>query len=68
MRFPIDVLYLDTRKCVVHIEEALRPWRVAKVSLRAASVLELPQDTLRSTATTLGDEIDIAMGRERETN
>jgi uncharacterized membrane protein (UPF0127 family) len=59
------VIYLDARKCVVHIEENLRPWRVAKVSLRAASVLELPADTLRSSRTAVGDEIDIAMGQAR---
>ena len=67
MRFPIDVLYLDARKRVVHIEENLRPWRIAKVSLRAASVLELPGDTLRSHQTAVGDEIDIAIGQARET-
>ena len=67
MKFPIDVIYLDRRKCVVHVEENLRPWRVAKVSLRAVSVLELPGDTLRSSRTTVGDEIDIAMGRPGET-
>jgi uncharacterized protein len=68
MRFPIDVLYLDGRKRVVHIEENMRPWRVAKVSLRAASVLELPGDTLRSHQTAVGDEIDIAIGQARETS
>jgi len=65
MNFPIDVLYLDRRQCVVHIEENLRPWRVAKVSLLATSVLELPPDTLRSTRTAVGDEIDVAMGQAR---
>jgi uncharacterized protein len=63
MRFPIDVLYLDARNCVVHLEQNLQPWRVAKVSLRTTSVLELPADTLRSSHTALGDEIDIAMGK-----
>jgi uncharacterized membrane protein (UPF0127 family) len=66
MNFPIDVIYLDRRHCVVHIEENLRPWRVARVSLRAASVLELPANTLRPTQTAVGDEIDIAMGQPRE--
>jgi len=62
MNFPIDVIYLDGRNRVVHVEENLRPWRVARVSLRAASVLELPAHTLRPTQTAVGDEIDIAMG------
>jgi len=68
MRFPIDVLYLDTNKLVVHVEQNLKPWRVARVSMRAASVLELPGNTLRSSGTAIGDEIEIAMGQARETS
>jgi uncharacterized protein len=68
MKFPIDVIYLDADKCVVHIEENLRPWRVAKVSLRTNSVLELPPHTLRSSQTAVGDEIDIVMAQPRETS
>ena len=66
MRFPIDVLYLDTHKFVVHVEQNLKPWRVARVSMRAASVLELPSNTLQSSGTTVGDQIEIAMGQARE--
>lgn len=65
MNFPIDVIYLDRREFVVHIEENLRPWRVARVSLKAASVLELPATTLRSNPTAIGDELDIAIGHAR---
>lgn len=61
MRFPIDVLYLDRDKHVVHVEENLKPWRVAKVNMRTASVLELPGNTLKSTGTAVGDEIEIAL-------
>ena len=66
MRFPIDVLYLDTNKFVVHVAQNLKPWRVARVSLRAASVLELPGNTLRSSGTAIGDEIEIALGPKPE--
>jgi len=66
MRFPIDVLYLDGNKFVVHVEQNLKPWRVAPVRARAASVLELPTETLRSTGTVLGDEIEIRMGPSAE--
>ena len=38
MRFPIDVVYLDEEKTVVHLEQDLKPWRVAAVRLQAASV------------------------------
>jgi uncharacterized membrane protein (UPF0127 family) len=61
MRFPIDVVYLDGDKVVVHMEENLKPWRVAPVRMRAASVLELPGQTLTSTRTAIGDEIEIAL-------
>jgi uncharacterized membrane protein (UPF0127 family) len=61
MRFPIDVLYLDPDQHVVHVEENLKPWRVAKVSMRTASVLELPGNTLKSSGTAVGDEIEIAV-------
>ena len=63
MRFPIDVIYLDGDKTVVHLEENLKPWRVAPVRLRATSVLELPGSTLSSTHTAVGDEIEIALGQ-----
>ena len=66
MKFSIDVIYLDDRKRVVHIAENLRPWRVARVSLRAASVLELPGGTLRFTPTAVGDEIDISLSQAQE--
>jgi uncharacterized protein len=62
MRFPIDVVYLDEHKLVIHAEHNLRPWRVAPLRLDAASVLELPGNTLHSTRTGVGDEIEIAWG------
>jgi len=61
MRFPIDVIYLDKGKIVIHAEENLKPWRVAPVRLGATSVLELPGSTLSATHTTLGDEIEIGL-------
>jgi uncharacterized membrane protein (UPF0127 family) len=63
MRFPIDVIYLDGDKIVVHIEKQLKPWRMAPVRLAAASVLELPENTLQPTGTTIGDQIEITVGQ-----
>ncbi|HEY7098379.1 MAG TPA: DUF192 domain-containing protein [Terriglobales bacterium] len=68
MRFPIDVIYLDGRKIIVHLEKRLKPWRMAPVRMGAASVIELPEHTLDQTGTAVGDEIEIAMGQPRETN
>ena len=66
MRFPIDVVYLDEHKNVVHLEPDLKPWRVAPVRMQAASVIELPRNILHSTGTSVGDEIEIVLGQARE--
>jgi uncharacterized protein len=61
MRFPIDVLYLDRAGKVVHVEHNLQPWRFSPVRMQAASVLELPSQTVARTETALGDRIEIKM-------
>jgi uncharacterized protein len=62
MNFPIDVVYLDGDRVVVHLEENLKPWRLARIKLQAASVIELPGQTLRRSGTAIGDEIEIEAG------
>ncbi len=59
MRFPIDALYLDHERYVIHIEEGLKPWRVAAIRIAASSILELPVGTVVGSKTMLGDRIDI---------
>lgn len=60
MRFPIDAVYLDRERIVIHIEESLKPWRVAAVRVNAASVLEVPTGTVRESQTAVGDQVDIS--------
>ena len=60
MRFPIDAVYLDRERIVIHIEEELKPWRLAAVRVHAASVLELPTGTIRESLTVVGDQVDIS--------
>ena len=67
MRFPIDAVYLDQKRIVIHIEEELKPWRLAAIRVRATSVLELPTGTVRDSRTTLGDQVDILMERPLDT-
>jgi len=67
MRFPIDVIYLDQERIVIHVEEELKPWRMAAIRIRAASVLELPIGTVRDSRTALGDQVDILMERPLHT-
>jgi uncharacterized membrane protein (UPF0127 family) len=45
MRFPIDAVYLDRERIVIHIEEELKPWRMG---------------TVRESLTALGDQVDIS--------
>jgi uncharacterized protein len=60
MRFAIDAVYLDRERIVIHIEEDLKPWRMAAVRIQAASVLELPTGTVRESQTVVGDQVDIS--------
>ncbi|HEX4487891.1 MAG TPA: DUF192 domain-containing protein [Terriglobales bacterium] len=64
MRFPIDVVYLNADKIVVYMKQNLQPWRVAAVRHQAASVLELPGSALGPTGTSVGDEIEIVLGKK----
>ena len=64
MGFPIDVVFLDRDQMVVHIEQNLRPWRFAPVRLQAASVLELPCQTVAQTGTAVGDKIEFNVGKD----
>ena len=59
MRFPIDLVYLDSEKTVIHIEEHVKPWRLAPFLIEAASVLELPSHIVWQTHTQVGDSIEI---------
>lgn len=60
MRFPIDVAFLDEHRRVIHLVENLKPFRVSKHLSKARSVIELPVNVIKATATELGDEIRIA--------
>lgn len=59
MKFPIDVLFLNKKKCVVKLVRSMGPWRIA-MSLRARSVLELPAGTIEKTGTQRGDMLEVA--------
>jgi len=67
MRYPIDLIYLDSDKTVIHIEENVKPWRIAPLVLQAATVLELPSHVIWDTRTQVGDSIEILESAERAT-
>ena len=60
MRFPIDVIFLDEHRKVIHLVENLRPFRISRHLSKARSVIELPVSSIKATGTQLGDEIRIA--------
>lgn len=66
MRYPIDLVYLSEDKTVLHIEENVKPWRVAPLRMDAATVLELPCHTIWNTDTAVGDQIEIGFAAEKK--
>jgi uncharacterized membrane protein (UPF0127 family) len=60
MLFSIDLIFLDPRNVVVHLEECVRPFRISSVSFRTKSILELPAHTVFRTGTKVGDRLEIA--------
>jgi uncharacterized protein len=64
MGFPIDVLYLDRTMSVIRIQAGMKPWRVAPVTMQAASVLELPCRTTEESGTAVGDRIEITLSQD----
>lgn len=57
MRFPIDLVYLDSKKRIRKLVNTVPPWRLS-ACLRAHSVLELPAGTIRATQTQPGDTLE----------
>jgi uncharacterized membrane protein (UPF0127 family) len=51
MSFPIDVVFCNRERVVVHIVRAMRPWRITKWVRGARSVLELAAGTVSESVT-----------------
>jgi uncharacterized membrane protein (UPF0127 family) len=58
LRFPIDILFLDSDNRVVESNEKLPPNRLSKIVFKAKTILELPEGTLSATETKKGDTIN----------
>ena len=59
MAFPIDVVFVDKKHCVVGVRECVRPFRLTRVFWRALGVIELPPGTIRDSRTAIGDQLKI---------
>ncbi len=64
MSVSIDVIYLDRSMKVIDIQENVRPWRFTPIRRVAASVLELPCQTVAQTKTGIGDTIEITLSKD----
>jgi uncharacterized membrane protein (UPF0127 family) len=58
MKIPIDAVYLDSKYRVLRLCRELPPFRIAPLSFRTRSVLELPAGTLARSNTKIGDVIE----------
>lgn len=57
MKFPIDVVFLDSSNVVVRVKE-LSPWRISPLVFSARRVLELPLGTARKHALAVGQRLE----------
>jgi len=64
--FPIDLIYLDEDRRVVHLVEHFPTFRIAPLKPQASSVLELPPHSIYSSQTQLGDQLEICKAEEME--
>lgn len=64
--FPLDLIYLDENHRVLHAIEYFPSFRIAPLSTKAASVLELPIHTIYSSQTQPGDQLLICIAEEME--
>ena len=56
--YPIDVLFLDKDKKVVEIKENLRPFKFYTPKNKALYIIELSQNTIKSSKTKVGNKIN----------
>lgn len=59
MLFPIDIVVLDGQWNVLAVRRRMGRFRITRVFLRAAAVLELPAGTVDSTLTSVGDAVTL---------
>ncbi len=57
MRYPLDVVFVDSEGMVVGLAENLRPWRMTRVYRGARCAIELPVGTVSSSETRSGDHL-----------
>jgi hypothetical protein len=59
MRFPVDLIYLNSANRVIHLVERLRPFRISPIRRKCASILEMRTRAIASSNTHVGDDLII---------
>ena len=67
MRYPIDVIFADEKYRILKTVPAFPPWHPFLACKKAFYVIELPAGTLESTATAVGDQLDLTGALSPET-
>ena len=61
MRIAIDVVYMDKSHRVVHVDPAMKPWRIGRRHSTAHYVLEIPSGAAAKSKTTVGDHLKLVV-------
>lgn len=59
MTYPLDLVFLNRKKCVVHVIKGLKPHRVSPIVFHAWSVIEMNAGTLDDFQLADGDELRV---------
>jgi hypothetical protein len=68
LRFPIDVIFLDSSLRVIRQVSFVKPFRIGPAARQAVYVLELPAGTIQQTQTEVGDQIQFRAKAENSAN
>ncbi|MDQ2730772.1 MAG: DUF192 domain-containing protein [Armatimonadota bacterium] len=64
LRFPIDVMFLDSKGIIIGMRQEVKPFRVAIAPRGTRTTVELPASCLRSAACVVGDLVVISKQAE----
>lgn len=57
MRFPLDVVFLDSSGRILGLLEDVRPWRICRTFVKTRSVLEMNSGTITDRGLKVGDNL-----------
>jgi uncharacterized membrane protein (UPF0127 family) len=61
MKFPIDVIFCDSRNKVIGLCESLKPFCLSPIFFKASYAIELPIGSITASKTQIGDQILIKL-------